>query len=311
MLNIVDNFIDAVATTAAIPITQALISTERLLAFADEEAKNDVISLMDSVDGEYFIKMAEILCTPNLAEYYIPYRAVGRKADRVLMRCGTEIRKLTQINPNESHVYGGFDYTLGFKFQEDKIVLIPAPTNNLTYVQIFYKFRPSKLVTTSQAGLVTGVSTDALLNETTITCAALPSTFMPGVKVDFIKGISGFVTKSFDEPILSVAGNQLVFAEVHDEVEVGDYVALAGETPVIQFPDEVTSYLAIRTAKRVVEAVGDYEAAKALDARIKDGRKATLMLLQPRSEGSRSIIINQNGLLRGRRAYRFFRGFTP
>jgi len=89
---------------------------------------------------------------------------------------------------------------------------------------------------------------------------------------------------------------------------VGNYVAIADTSPVVQLPEEVTVFLETLTAIRVCHAIGDFEGKQILEAEATVEETAMKLMLQPRIEGETQKIINRDGLLR-RSRFNFRRGF--
>ena len=302
MANTVDDFVASVKLTATVPENQALITTPRLLSFADEEIQNELVPLVSSLNQEFFVTIENEQTVAGKQTYNIPYRSIGRTLRDLKVTSNTSTAQLTKISIEDEDDFNLASSVAGFNIKGDKIWLYPTPTDAGLGLKKYYLFRPSKLVETSAAGRITGISGNI------ITCATVPSDFVAGVLVDFVEGRSGYSTLGFDQTITNVVGLQVTVATPPTELVVGDYLAMAEETPVIQFPDELYSYLVQRTAKRILEAIGDFEGAKAIGERLPQARKNIEKLLAPRTEGNSTKIIQRNGLLRGRRSIKYFRG---
>jgi hypothetical protein len=122
--------------------------------------------------------------------------------------------------------------------------------------------------------------------------------------VDFVKGTSGNSTLAMDKTISSVASTVITFAAnaVPSTLAAGDYITMAGTSPVLQLPNECYPLVETRVAQRILFAGGDFDGAKMLDDAVKEEEKNLKMLLEPRIQGEPTIILNRSGLLRGRRA---------
>jgi len=303
MAKTVDDFLNSVKITAVIPENQALMTAARILSFADEEIQNELIPALDALNQEYFVTLETEAMVSGTDSYSIPYRAIGRKLRDLKITDGTTVRNVTQMKLEDAHLNTFQGSPTAFYYFGDKIKVVPTPNNSTTSLQKFYLFRPGQLVQTSAAGLITGIS------GTSITVSTVPSTFVSGVKVDFIQGTSGYSTLAFDQTISNVAGTTLTITTPPTGLAVGDYVAIKEQTPVVQFPDEAYSYLVQRTAKRVLEAISDFEGAKVIGDRLPQAKRNLQAILAPRIEGEGIKIINRNGLIRGNRNYtRYFRG---
>jgi hypothetical protein len=302
MPNTVDQLVANVKITATVPENQVLITTARLLAMADEEVQNELIPLIDSLNQEFFVRIEEEQTVSNQQTYKIPYRAIGRKLRDLKGRDGNTIRSLTKLAVEDEDQFNIASSVMGFNIKGDRIYLYPTPTDNTLYLKKYYLFRPSKMVESAAAARIAGISGNV------ITCQSVPATFLAGTTIDFVEGRSGYTTLDFDKSITNVSGLQVTVSSAPTDLQIGDYIALAGQSPVVQFPDECFSYLVQRTAKRLLEAIGDFDGAKVIGERLPQARRNLTMVLDPRTEGSSTIIIKRNGLIRGRRNIKYFRG---
>jgi hypothetical protein len=300
----VDNFLDSVKSTGSIPENQVRLTPERILAFADEETLSTLTPLIDSVNQEFFIVQEDIPILASQAEYWIPYRSIGRKLRDIKLSDGSTVRSLTKIALEDAHYYNLTGSPAAFYPKSDKVVIVPTPTAAGMTLQLFYGLRPSRLVQTTSAAQITGIS-GAIL-----TLSNMPATFVATELVDTIHGKSGYVNIDYDLEISNVSGTQLTLSDIPTGIEIGDWVSLQQTTPLIQFPDEAYTFLVLRTARRCLKAIGDIEGAKDLDEDILSAKKNLLQLLDPRIEGASTIIINRNGLLRSYRQLRYYRGIT-
>lgn len=302
MAKTVDDFLESVKLTCVIPENQALMTSTRILSFADEEIQNELLPCLDSLNQEYFVTMDSETMVSGTDTYSIPYRAVGRKLRDLKISDGGNVKSVIQVRLEDAHLYSFQGSPMAFYYFGDKIKIVPTPNSNTISLQKFYLFRPSHLVTTSQAAQVTGVSGN------NVTVSSVPTGFSASTKVDFVQGISGYSTLAYDQTITSVSGTTLTITTPPTDLAVGDYVTMKEETPVIQFPDEAYSYLVLRTAKRVLEAIADFEGAKIIAERLAQAKRNLQTLLAPRIEGEGIKIINRQGLLRGYRGLRYYRG---
>jgi hypothetical protein len=302
MANTVDDFVSSVKVTATVPENQALITTLRLLSLADEEIQNELIPLVTSLNQEFFVTIEVEQTVAGQQTYKIPYRSIGRTLRDLKVVSNNTTSSLTKIAIEDEDEFNIASRVMGFNIKGDKIWLYPTPTDASLGLKKYYLFRPSKLVETSAAARITGISGNI------ITCSSVPSDFVAGVLVDFVEGQSGYSTLAYDQTITNVVGVQVTVATPPTDLEVGDYLTMAEETPVIQFPDEMYSYLVQRTAKRILEAIGDFEGSKIIAERLPQARKNIEKLLAPRTEGASTKIIQRNGLIRGRRNIKYFRG---
>ncbi len=300
-----DNLLSQIKLSGTIPENQELMTEARILALADEEIAGVIVPLLDSTNQEFFVTQENETVTAGKSLYKIPYRAVGRKLRDLKVDDGSgAVRSITLVALEQAQLFKQSGLIAGFHFMADKIAVVPTPTASTEILQKFFNFRPSKLITTADAGTVTGIS--GLI----LTLSVVPTAFVTGYLVDLVGAKSGYQTLGYDVAITAVAGNQITLASVPTDLVVGDYVCQAEKTPVIQLPDDCFALLVKMTTKRVLEAIGDYDGANNLKDSIKELKTALLKLFQPRIEGASIKIINRNGLLNASRSVKYYRGIT-
>ncbi len=295
-----DRLLNGVKRRVTIPARQSLLDDADILAFADDIISSRVVPLVESVNQEYFVTVADTPLVAGQSLYSIPYRAVGRALRELKMQdSNTNIRNIALIALEDAQLFTQSTLTLGFYFLGDKIKLVPDVPSSISVDQtlkMWYRLAPSNLVTVSSAALVGSVSGDDVV------CVNVPSTLMNGVSVDFIQGRSGNTIYSTDKNIINVNGTTLTFSpgDVPTDLVAGDYISLSQTSPVINFiPNECYSYIESQTAYRTLTAIGDFDGANILQADISVEEKNIKMLLEPRIDGEPTIIVNRFGLVRG------------
>jgi hypothetical protein len=270
-----------------------------MLAFADDIISSRIVPLLESVNQDYFVTKTTTDLVASQSEYQIPYRAVGRALRELkIADSNNNVRNISLVTIEDSYVYDSSSMTVGFYFLGDKIRLVPDVPSSLPSqaLHIWYRLPPSQLVQSTAAARVTSVSDDD------VTVSSVPSTLSTGVDIDFIQGRSGSTIYAIDKTITNISGTTLTFAAdtVPSDLTVGDYISLAGTSPVVNFvPNECYSLIESQTAYRILTALGDFEGAKMLAEDIAVEERNIKMLLEPRIDGEPTVIINRWGLVRG------------
>ncbi len=293
-----DDLLSAVQLTITMPNNQVLLTDARVLAFANDEMFSSVQETILSLRQEYFVYLDETDTTvEDQQDYSIPPRAIGRILRDLKIKDteSSNIYNCTMVALEDSQDFSNSGNVFGYYFMGDQIHLVGAPTSSGFTLMKYYLLRPNKIVATTSAGLIQGIAGNV------VTLSAVPSTFVSGASVDFIQGKQGNRTLAMDQTITNVSGFQVTVTTPPSSLVVGDYLALAEQSPVIQLPDEAFTYLVMLTAKRCLYAIGDYEGSKALDEAIPEKRSLLEKCLAPRNEGEPIKIVNRHGLLRGRR----------
>lgn len=296
-----DEFLEGVKRLITAPSNQRLLKDSDFLAMATSRMKSTLIPLINSVNEDYFVQKTSVPILQGVENYQIPPRAIGRKLREIKIFSDSGVRSdFPKISIEREHLYQSPSTPYGFHFYGDCVQLVPTPSSDGYSLQLWWFLSPGKLVTLSSAGLVTGVTGDD------VTLASVPSTFTVGKAIDCVQGVTGNRYLGIDNPITGVAGNVISFAAgtVPSTLALGDYLSLAGQSPVLQVPEEASPYLEAITAYDALYAISDFEGQKALSPTIKEHKANLLSLLAPRISGEPNIIINDRSLLRGRSSRR-------
>ena len=292
-----DRLLEGVKRRISTPTSQVLMTDADILAIADDITKTYMVPLLMSLNQDYFVTSSEVAFVTDQAEYDIPYRAVGRALrDLKIVDSSDTVRDVSLIPIEDAHRFTQSSTPHSFYFKGDQVVIVPTPSETTTSIQFWWEEPPSNLVKVDAAGLITAIVSPV------VTVATLPSTMIAGVDVDFVKGRSGNSTIGMDKDIVSVLGTDITFAsaDIPSRLAVGDYVTLAQTTPVVQLPNECYPLLESYVGRRVLLAVGDTDGARAMDEDVRVEDKNLKLMLEPRIQGEPTVIINRNGLLRGR-----------
>jgi len=186
----------------------------------------------------------------------------------------------------------------------------PTPHGSLSF---YYYLRPNSLVKDSAVATITA------LDKTTgnITLSSIPSGYSVYVAgsnntvattFDFIKAKSAHNILDIDISINSVNSTTKVINidpyKIPKDLEVGDYIALAGQTCIPNIPTELHMVLAQRVAQRALEALGDTEGLNNAANKIAEMENKLTTMIDNRVEGSPRKVVNRalmTGVARNRR----------
>jgi hypothetical protein len=259
------------------------------LATLTEQMRTPVVSFLKGLREEYIIATVDLTVTSNTVD--IPARAAGAALRKVQWLYGDgQFRQLSRIEPELQPQWGtsqpqGIE-PLGYMFQANQLILIPSPTSGS--VRLGYQLRPGTLVFTDAVGTITNIVGNAL------TISAAPSTFTSSKLYDLVSATANFQQLALDQAA-TVVGTTITLAVAPPTgLKVGDYVCLAGETPVPPFPTEIHDLIAQLAAAKVAQASGSTrypEVQRGLD----DLKAELSLLLSPRNDGSARPIVNRIG----------------
>jgi hypothetical protein len=284
------DLLSSVARRSFMPTGQLTFTDAEILDIAYECQLNIITPLIMGIREEFLVYVDTRAIVANQNYYAIPQRSVGQMLRHVAILRGSALTPpLPRIQPeNLQTTLTGFPR--GFYLQNNNVILYPTPAGADISVQLTYYLRPSQLVTTSDTATITAIDTAT----NTVTVNAVPSTWVTGDEFDFTRGYGAQDVLGADRVSATVSAPDIIFDdELPSELAVGDIVSLAGETSLIQYPEEFRPILAQATALEILESSnqpGAQNAAAKLAMQIEAVRK----LLAPRTPGNPSKIKNRS-----------------
>ena len=262
-----DALINSIQMRAAIPLNQSTFTRAQVLLFATDEMSTSVIPMVRANRTQHFITSSDTTTTTSTS-YDIPAGAMNRGLFNVTMVNAQSVeyalvpmdfdREIDSLAP-------GFQPTPNsparYYVRGDKLYLYPSVSAGLT-LRMHFELLPNRLclsaaytnpTETAEAGLVTGSSGGV------ITCAGgVPSTITTSTPICAISSTPGFGLRfSAVTPSGKAATTVTVSAANQALVAVGDWIALDGDSPIVQLPIETHPILAQCTAVKLLEALGD------------------------------------------------------
>lgn len=275
-------FLEAVKDRAAIPAATA-VTDAKILGWADAETRSRVVPFLLAKRENYLVEDYPVSLTAGTASYRIPSRVVGQKPkDIYVVDSAGNKRSLGWYDTSEVAQFNGLSYApTHFDIQGNLVTVHPTPTATETLHILHYR-RPSDLVATSAVGTITSINTGTKV----VTCSNVPTTFTTAEVYDFVKAKPGHEWLAIDQAVsarVTGAGGTVTFSStLPTDLAVGDYVCLAGQTPVPNLPLEVMPLLEEYTAYRYLKSKGDAEGMKFSKEEIKELRDGLFPALSPR-----------------------------
>jgi hypothetical protein len=155
--------------------------------------------------------------------------------------------------------------------------------------------------------LITTTNTTAFAIQQTITLNTtdVPTDIVAGSLVDILQTDGGHSTLAIDVKLIpnSVSLTGLTFTEsqLPADFVVGDYVCARYECIIPQIPTDLHMLLGERTAVRILQSLGDKEAAKEGTEKIDRLEFKQATIIDNRSEGAPMKVVNRSGLLHSAR----------
>lgn len=275
----------AIRVRAASPSSGQALSTAQILRILDDETL-PVVALIKSQRENFFQTSSSQSLVASQAGYRIPSRAVGASIHQALYvdADGQEI-PLNPLQVSDVPRYRSQATETGtphsFYLDQAQVVLVPAPATASGSLKLVYETRPNRLVATTETATITAINTGT--NQVTISSA--PTGFpTSSTRYDFIKATSPFECLAVDQSATR-SSTTLTFSSLPSGLAVGDYVALAGETPVPQVPQDLIPLLQARGTVAVLQTLGDQEAVGVAVGQLQQAEAAAVSLISPRVSG--------------------------
>lgn len=312
-----NGLLKSIKRRAMVPDNQNTFSDQDFIDLMNEEMMIGLVPSILQMKEEYFIFKQITPLVTNKSNYPVPERALANKLREVCYKdspdkfTGNEY-EMTRVAIDDrytgiSNGTGSSDFT-GFRrfYMMGSDIIIhpsvgPSPVGALAF---YYYLRPNSLVKESLVASVTFINREA----GTITLSSVPTGYALDSNYDFIKAKSPHNILDIDvTPIaLNVSGKLMTLDpnSIPKDLEVGDYVALAGQTCVPNIPTELHMVLAQRVAQRVLEALGDTEGLNNASNKIAEMEAKLSTMMGNRVEGAPRKVVNRalmTGVARNRR----------
>lgn len=285
--------LNSIKVRANIPTDQGTFSDTDLLTLASEELQLGIVPFVLKARSQYFVREEEQALVAGKTKYRIPARALGGKIESIMAKTDAgEYLRIPQIQRNELPFVSRNSEDVAFYVEGSNIVFSAEP-EGWTLVWSYY-FRPGDLVATTAAAQITAINTGT----GEVTVGSVPSTWTTATELDFIKGTPGFEHLTVDVKPTNIAGTVLTFAVLPSDLEVGDWLAVAEKSPIAQVPFELHPMLAQRTAIKVLEAQGDWEAMERAQRKLMEMEDKGISLISPRSDQNPKKVNNRWNLLK-------------
>lgn len=270
------------------PANQSTFATSDILSLADEVTKTSIIPAILGVREEYYLTYKDYTITADQAAYAIPPRAIGLTVREVqVVDSNDNVSNLPRTSVDQLDTFAasgsGPD---AFYLRGDNIILVPTPSSTTGTLRVHYSLRPGNLVETTSAAVISAINTSTNV----ITVTTIPSTWVTGNTFDLIAANGGHRHLSVDLTSTLVSGTSITLPSLPSDLAVGDYVALQGETPVIQMPPDFHPILASFTAAEMLISMNQPSGEKLLAKAVRNLDIARSMIT-PRVVGEEELII--------------------
>lgn len=257
-----DGLINSVKRRCGVPINQATFTRAAILALADDSMLDLVIPMIRRHSNDHFVTYSDTTTT-TATSYDIPTEAMNRGVYDVAILDGSSnpVSLIPIDQTRERHNAGALFGRRGYYVEGDQLVIYPDCTSGQT-LRIYYERLPNRLclsaaytnpTETAECGIITGISSG------TITCSAgVPSTISTSTPICAIDHTPGFTLQFSNVTPSGKTGTTVTTTSANAALcAVGNYIALEGDSPIVQLPVEAHPILAQAVAVKCLEAMGD------------------------------------------------------
>ena len=283
------DLLNTIKTRAMLPdASSGALSPDNLLMLATEEMSSIIVPLILAAREKYYETYVDALAVPNQSKYPIPQRAVGGVLSAVQYIFGINIVPLVPMDPSSITTNLTALSPRGFYFQNNDVVIFPAPSSPSYTIRMRYFQRTSALAQVQNCAQITSIDPIGI----SVTVAPVPSTWSSTTIVDFIPNKLPYTPYNLDTAVTNVIGSVVYFAALPADLAVGDWLAEAGTTPIPEIPNEFFSVLAQATACKALEALGDKEGLAVAQQNLKQKCDNALKLITPRDQTTPKKVVS-------------------
>jgi hypothetical protein len=320
-----DDLVDSVRRRAQLPdvVADGAISDTDILDIANDEIALRLVPLVRRAREDYFVEYEDQTIVVGTASYRIPENAQGSALrDVTVVDSDGNEYSVPRISLEEAGAADRYAQRTAFVMEGPFVRLVPVPTSAYGTLRLRYHRSHAQLVPVSGTALCTLVSDGSaiypdtsVIQSTTKGEAGTNSPFV-GLAVDIVRAYSPFAHDYNNLVIASItndSGNDTAtFTGPYpstdaitsfDNTERQAYMCFFGTSCVIRLPRECWPLLVSAVAARVLEIVGDRDAAQVAYSLYDREKDNVVELLTPRVEGARKKIIAHWSPLRTRRRW--------
>jgi hypothetical protein len=294
-----DRLIEDVQDLAALPTDDERFTDSKILKLADQVTLSRILPDVKRHRGAWlsFDSDNALIAT---GRYRIPPRAVMGGLIDVKLISGSSSEQEEDVEIIEEKDVRNRTLSIGWKkaafLKGNSVYTLPQSISGYTYLRLTYMLRPSRLVTVAEAAEITAINTGT----NTVTCTSVPTSFS-GETIDIVRALPQAEVLALDQSPIIVTGTSgtLQFSSLPTDLEVGDYCTIAGESPIVLLPRELSAILAQETANLCLQLLHDTTGKRGQELE-KELREGASILLTPRVENGPKRLVPRHGIVRRR-----------
>ena len=301
MIFLTDQMLIHIKQKAGITAGTVGLTDADILNIATRRLQIDIANEILDKKEEYLLTGQAIPLVANQDYYRIPYRSLGSTIRHIYYVSGNGTARFPlnrMYHEDLESVPPSLNYSepRAFLLEGSNIRLIPSvgsTANGTIYIEYF--FRPNQLVSTIYCRQIASLD---IVNQIA-TFTSMPSQLASGTTFDIINHISGNEVIQFDVTG-TVTSNTITFTTpLSNFISVGNWVALAQQSPVPNIPEEFQQLLLAYTVLDIEQIRGSQSGIQVAQQDIMALRKAVSDLTRNRVQSKPELVIPRNPIARG------------
>lgn len=295
----VDELIAGAKVRAFYPATGGALTDAEIVRLANGELVNTVFPAVLEAKGNWNVYTKTHAIVSGTARYRVPKAAyAGRLKELRYVDASGNVRDVSIIDVSQTPLIAR-EYsreTFCAYMQRGDLVLAQTPNESVGSLLMDYYRRPGQLALVADCGTITSVASAGGGNVRLSCSGGVPSTFGDDTLVDVIQGGGTFDTIAADVDPEDVDLTSDFVDVSEDDVsltsaEAGDYIALAGYSPIPQVPDIAHPWLEQLVAVKLLESERDLQAMALAQGKADIMRVQMIEQLTPRVENEPPIVV--------------------
>lgn len=292
---ITDTLLPTLRLLPLMPAVQALFTDANLLTIMGFEMTSKIVPMLDNQSEEYGVYVLDIPYNTSLTVFTIPPRAHAAKlrALSFVDSTGNEVRiprlRVEDIMSNVNATGLAINPALwGFYLQNNKVILYLGSalgsSSSYSFLRMRYIRQPNTLVLSTACAQIVSIA------GAIATVARIPSTFITSETYDLISNVPQMFDALADSTVITninTGTKELTFNSLPATLAVGDWVCLAGESPIPQIPYTPGFDLLLQlSAAKCLEIHGDTEGFNVAMSQASDMKNYFISVITPRVDGN-------------------------
>ena len=231
-----DALIANIKRRAAVPTAQNTYQNADFLDLIRDELFTYIVPMVCELRENFYFYDVDFTIASYSGVYDIPTRAVGAKIVNMRLIAGDREEDIDWIDDDSIDNVEGFpNGDIGAWIKRNQLITVPRTVTGWTTLRMSVLLRPGEPVLASSADVITGISGSV------VTGTTIPSTWSTSNTFELIQANPHFdslgIALSASAVSTGASGTVTLSTAPSSRLAVGDYIALNGQSPIVQAPE--------------------------------------------------------------------------